>query len=514
MSDQAPEDWPERLNDLAVGGDDPASRNTDRLNAQDFVRLYGQDYIWTPETKWLVWNGRRWAEDVERTRELRCGDLADALWRLAELTPDDDAAGVIRGRAKKLESVGGKAGCLDFVEPMITKSIKAFDKNTHLLNCPNGTVDLRTGVLRGAERGDLITRMCPVPYDPAAYDPVWYQVWSDAFKGDQDMMRYLVRFAGYALTGEISEKAILVVHGPTNGGKSTITEALYRVLGDSAEGGYASTWPADMIQAGANITRDYLMDKVRGTRMIIVAELERGSRMADSFVKQVSGGDAMNCRQVYKVPYDYRPEAKLVMHSNYVPKSTDPAVHGRLKLLPFENPPRRTAEGILGVLDELYGRRNGDGRHGPDPRVREHLEGSESARRAILAWAVIGARKWYEEGLGSTPWLAAAMERYITDSDHVYAFMQECLEEFEYETPSPGRLSDPRLEGSIDVDQVWSLYQMWAFENVQRPFKRRLFETAMEERGVRKGKYPYRQGRYRWFGFRQRMDDEAVSPGL
>lgn len=481
-------------------------RDTDRANAHDFVRIFGHNYVWTPDggsqisNGWLVWDGRRWKADDDLTRDLICGKLADMLWDRAD--DPDTPLGVIdatRRRARRMEGVAGINGCMLLSRAHLVRSIVNFDKDPYLLNCPSGTLDLRTGTMREHRREDYLTRMCPTPYDPNAQDPVWNQVIWDAFDGDADKARYLCRFAGYSLTGETTEKSIMVMNGPTNTGKSTITEALYRVVGDAAEGGYATSWPADMIQAGTQVNRDYLMDKSRGSRMIIVAELERGSRMADSFVKQVSGGDVMNHRQVYLKPYDARPVAKLLMHSNYVPRSTDPAVHNRLKLLPFEHPARGTNPAIVPFLDAKYGPR--DNPVGPDSRVKRHLETSLEARKAILAWAVRGAMAWKQQGMSSAPWMQDAMERYIVESDHVWAFVQDVLEAIDYRPIVSGQLADPALESSVHVARCWLLYQGWAIENVARPLKKRNFEAAMEERGLKKGRWPIHNGKMVWLGW-------------
>ena len=47
------------------------------------------------------------------------------------------------------------------------------DSHPHLLNCSNGTVDLRTGELRPHDPADLLAMICPTPYDPAATCTKW-----------------------------------------------------------------------------------------------------------------------------------------------------------------------------------------------------------------------------------------------------------------------------------------------------------------------------------------------------
>ena len=41
-----------------------------------------------------------------------------------------------------------------------------FDRDGWLLNCLNGTLDLRSGELRPHDPADLISKLAPVAYDP------------------------------------------------------------------------------------------------------------------------------------------------------------------------------------------------------------------------------------------------------------------------------------------------------------------------------------------------------------
>src|SRR5262245_58639094 len=49
----------------------------------------------------------------------------------------------------------------------------AFDRRPWLLNCPNGTVDLRDGSVRPHRREDLLTQLCPTEYLKDAEAPRW-----------------------------------------------------------------------------------------------------------------------------------------------------------------------------------------------------------------------------------------------------------------------------------------------------------------------------------------------------
>lgn len=444
-------------------------RATDRANGIEVARFLDGKAFWTPENGWFVFDGRRWAPDAELVRLLLVGEYTDALRR--RVTSGEhggrDEGEVLMARANRIESTGGLNGALDFAKAYVAVGITRLDADPWLLNCPNGTLDLRTGELTKHDPRHLITRITPTPYDPDAADETWDRVRHEALEGDQHRLRLLARFAGYTLTGRTTEKRMLVISGPTNTAKSTITEPLYRALGAVHDGGYATTWDADVVQLDAKVNRAEKLNKVRGARMVLVGELAKGSRMADNFVKQFTGGDTMDARGLYRDSYSYRPQAKLWMATNYVPGSADKALHERLLILPFLHTPTRK-----------------------DPRVKAHLEDSADAQRAMLAWAVRGCLWWQKEtSLGDTPWLDEAKAEYALESDPVLGFVHDRLEQV------------VGYEDSSLTDDVWLAYQMWSAEYVRNPLKRRPFEAAMKEHGYKRSRGTGGTGKWKWLGF-------------
>ena len=52
--------------------------------------------------------------------------------------------------------------------PSVAISPDELDADPFLLNCPNGTLDLRTGELRGHDPADLLTKITRAAYHPDA----------------------------------------------------------------------------------------------------------------------------------------------------------------------------------------------------------------------------------------------------------------------------------------------------------------------------------------------------------
>src|SRR5262249_47236941 len=95
------------------------------------------------------------------------------------------------------------------------------DRDPYLLNVANGTLDLRTGQLRPHRREDLLTKMAPVEYDPAATCPTWLRFLDRVMKGNANLIGYLQRVLGYSLTASVVEQVLWFLHGTGANGKST-----------------------------------------------------------------------------------------------------------------------------------------------------------------------------------------------------------------------------------------------------------------------------------------------------
>src|SRR5262249_55642562 len=92
------------------------------------------------------------------------------------------------------------------------------DRNPWLFNCPNGTIELRTGTLRQPRRKALITKLCPTEFHPEARCPPWEKFLDAVFpaeKGgpDRELIDFVQRLLGYCLTGDVSEQVLPIFWG-------------------------------------------------------------------------------------------------------------------------------------------------------------------------------------------------------------------------------------------------------------------------------------------------------------
>jgi putative DNA primase/helicase len=106
-----------------------------------------------------------------------------------------------------------------------------FDRDPWLLNCQNGTLDLKDGRLRPHSREDYITKILPLDYDEKAGCPLWLNFLEKTFAVESDIISFLQRVLGYSLSGDMSEQCFFILYGEGANGKSTLLETIRFTLG-------------------------------------------------------------------------------------------------------------------------------------------------------------------------------------------------------------------------------------------------------------------------------------------
>src|SRR5262249_34941152 len=116
-------------------------------------------------------------------------------------------------------------------EPGIPILHEQLDRNPWLFNCPNGTIDLRTGQLLEHRREDFITKLCPTEFHPEAPCPTWERFLGSIFPAnperpgdgrDLEVVEFVMRLFGYCLTGDVSEQVLPIFWGVGSNGKTTL----------------------------------------------------------------------------------------------------------------------------------------------------------------------------------------------------------------------------------------------------------------------------------------------------
>ncbi|MBI5118442.1 hypothetical protein HZA56_18360 [Candidatus Poribacteria bacterium] len=222
----------------------------DLYHARKLVEFHGQHIRHCPKLGgFFIWNGRHWTPDEE-----------GHLWRWTIQTAAhaynadfSKAANNERVRLNKWITRAQSGASVQQTlkqlrtQPEIMVTPDHFDRDPWLFNVNNGTIDLQTGKLREHRPQDLITKLAPVKFNPASPAPErWLQFLNEIFGGNENLINFVQRACGYAITGLVTEQKLFLLlgtasHGTGANGKSTFLETLMFIMGSSGPSSYSQT---------------------------------------------------------------------------------------------------------------------------------------------------------------------------------------------------------------------------------------------------------------------------------
>ena len=445
-----------------------ARNKTDLGNAERLKDHAGQDlrFVWAWDS-WMVWDGRRWKRDPGGEITLRARDTVRALAAAGEGLDNDKERAAVLKHALRSESAGRLQAMVKLGACLLGSEPGAFDQQPYLLACRNGTVDLRTGALRQHRRGDLLTKVVAVDFDADARCPRWEAFLLEVMDGSAEMVAFLQRAVGYSLTGATVEQVLFLLYGTGANGKSTFTETLRALLGDYATQAEFTTFLA---RSSDSVRND--IARLVGARFVSASEAEGGRPLAEAVVKQMTGGDIITARFLFKEFFEFRPAFKVWLAANHKPsvRGTDHGIWRRIRLVPFTVtiPPERR-----------------------DKRLPERLM---AELPGILAWAVRGCLAWQQEGLGVPPEVLAATDSYREEMDVLAGFLDEhCVVQ----------------EGAfVATKELYAAYATWAEGAGEKKLSKKWLAMRLAERGFTSGRGL--RGVRGWRGLRLRRDDEPT----
>ncbi len=380
---------------------------TELANARRFAATFGEDvrfcHAWRT---WLTWDGTRWKIDDDGAVQRMGTNVADSLWyEVAKYHTKDSIE--FAGKTSKASGINAMLKLAASMRPICVDKL---DANHWLLNCPNGTVDLRTGELGPYRREDNITKLCPTNFNADAETYSFDHFLDGVFGGNATLIGFLQRLFGYCLTGDVREQCLPVFHGSGANGKSTLLTAIQDALGID----YSTTAPPSLLMEKKTPAHPTELAGLFGKRLVVAQETNQGARLAESTVKQLTGGDRVSARLMREDFWEFNPTHKLILCTNHKPrvKGTDHAIWRRLLLIPFANKFWNPAKGESGP-DELRQDK------GLPAKLKAEAEG-------ILAWMVQGCLAWQRDGLQVPDIVRAATEVYRSASDIVGRFVTEC----------------------------------------------------------------------------------------
>lgn len=433
---------------------------TDAGNAERIAKMIGQDWRYCWQLKyWLHWNGKKW----EKVSELALiKPVVTCFRQLAALKFSDEekkqnpAIDATKKFLLSSENSNRVNGCIKHLQSELVADIELFDTKENLLNLQDCTLDLEFGTARSHRREDYLTQIAPTKYCKSYNNGLWAKSIAEILP-DAGTRRYFQKFMGYCLSGSTEAEKFIVLYGSGGGGKGTVMETIAAALGKD----YTVTLSVNALLAGQRTAdgsaHNSEIAKLKGKRLVLSSETSKGCKFDDAKIKLLTGSDTVTARMPHGLPFDFKPQFKLTIQTNYLPAIEDIFDNGmkrRLVIIPFDS--------IIPIRNE---------------HLKKELS-QQAELDACFQWLWEGYKAYKEEGLPDydSPGFPAEMKKVMTDfyqqQDTLSDFIAECFYTEKDAVP-------------IKASVVFGIYQDWA-KGDRALLGRNSFYREMSKRGYPK----------------------------
>ena len=373
-----------------------------------FADFFQDCLRYVPERKmWFYYEDGIWNKDTGNLRTMKyCMELANLMYSFALEITDEDKRKSYMKYAAKWQNHSNRVNILKDAQVHHPIHYGDFDADIYAFNCKNGTLHINTGEFTEHRSTDLLTKISPVVYDPTAHSERFCTYIDEIMSGDAERAKFLQKILGYGLTGDTRHECMTILYGATTrNGKGTLCESVLKVLGEYGCTSRAETIAMKNYTNGSQPSED--VARLAGVRFVNISEPTKGMVLDAAKIKAMTGNDTLNARYLHENSFDFQPQFKIYVNTNYLPVINDMTLFtsDRIIIIPFDR-----------HFDE----------HTRDTSLKQKFAEAE-VQSAILNWLLEGYRLLRKEGLRLPKSVKAATERYQHDSDKMVLFFEDNL---------------------------------------------------------------------------------------
>ena len=373
-----------------------------------FADFYRDRLRYVPERKmWFHYEGGVWQPDTGSLRAmLYCMELADLMHTFALEIRDEDKRKSYMKYAGRWQSHSKRVNILKDAQVYHPIPYGSFDADIYTFNCKNGTLHIDTGEFTEHRSADLLTKISRVVYDPTACSERFAAYIDEIMSGDTERAKFLQKILGYGLTGDTRHECMTILYGvTTRNGKGTLCESVLKVLGDYGCASRPETIAMKSYTNGSQPSED--VARLAGVRFVNIPEPGKGMVLDAAKVKAMTGNDTLNARFLHENSFDFQPQFKIYMNTNFLPVINDMTLFSsdRIIIIPFDR-----------HFDE----------QSRDTTLKRQFA-KPQVQSAILNWLLEGYRLLQTEGLFLPRSVKDATDRYQHDSDKMALFFEDNL---------------------------------------------------------------------------------------
>jgi P4 family phage/plasmid primase-like protien len=228
---------------------------------------------------------------------------------------------------------------------MDEKFDELLDSRSHLIGFTNGVYDLKMHIFRDGMPDDYIFHSTRINYQAYNKDLPEYEEINEFFSKlftVESVKNYVLDVLSCIIDGSIAQERFYIFTGQGSNGKSRLLDFIQKAVGD-----YYCILPIALLtqkRAASNSAQSEL-ERTKGRRFAVMQEPSDQDKINIGFMKELSGNDRILTRALYKEPFEFKPQFKMILTCNELPEvpSDDGGTWRRIRVIEFtskfcENP--------------------------------------------------------------------------------------------------------------------------------------------------------------------------------
>ena len=440
---------------------------------------------------WYEYIGNRWYEiDSGSTLRLLISKdlwqiyvkkIKEAIDKQAMLEADSEDYKVYTTRTRKLTDIGlllkkttWKNNIMREAQELFYDQnfIQKLDQNPYLLCFNNCVVDFKEKIHRTGRPDDYIskcTNIDYVPIDMKKHEQTAKEITSfmEQLFPNEDLRKYMWEHSASCLVGTNENQTFNIFTGSGRNGKSKYVDLMSKGLGD-----YKGTVPITLITQKRNSIGSTSSEIVQlmGTRLAVMQEPSKGDKINEGIMKEITGGDPIQGRALFKDTVTFIPQFKLVVCTNtlFDIKSNDDGTWRRIRLVDYESK----------FLDNPYG----DEDKFPRDQYPHQFKIDKNIDQKFDKWApvfmamLVDMAYTSQGNVNDCKIVLASSEQYREGQDYLAEFVRDKIQR--------------KKGGKIKKTEVYETFRQWYQTNYGRgiPLARELHDFLCRRFGA------YKQG--------------------
>lgn len=379
---------------------------------------------------WWFWRTSHWTEIEQRIVRAECYRFVEH----ASYLSGDETKPWAPNRKKIADVLEALAAVCELPDSTNMPSwIDGRDYSGTIVSCANGLLDVDARRLVAHDPLYFNATAVPFDFDPEALDPGrWQAFLEELWDDDAEQVRCLQEWFGYVISGRTDAQKIMLLCGPTRGGKGAIARVLTALVGPENTCGPTLS----------SLRHDFGLQPLLGKSVAIISDARLNGHDSSVVVERllsISGEDMLCVNRKNRDQWNGKLPSRLMLCTNELPRLGDAsaAIAGRFLTLLLER-------SWLGKEDPEL-----------EPALHRELTG-------ILSWSLDGLERLGQQRRFTRPTstdvalvtlteLASPVRAFVRDSCQVGAGYQ------------------------VAVDDLWKAWRGWALDNGAVPGSKQLF---------------------------------------